>query len=140
MTGVQTCALRSGLSVYAPLASPTFTGTVTLPNNQTVTSTTTPFLTFVDFSPYAPKASQTFTGTVTLPNGTTIAQNSAAFLTSIPNNYLTTSTSISQSQINDTSVWLTTAIAANASAIAAIAAGSLFVDAAGVLIYAKIRI
>ena len=73
---------------------------------------------------------------MTLPNGTTIDQNSAAFLTSIPNIYLTTSTSISQSQIKDTSGWLTTAIAANASAIAAIAAGSLFVDVAGAFIYA----
>ena len=48
-------------------------------------------------STYAPKASPTFTGTVTMPNGTTIDQNSAAFLTTIPNNYLTTSTSIAQS-------------------------------------------
>ena len=77
---------------------------------------------------------------MTLPNGTTIDQYSAAFLTSIPNNYLTTSTTIAQSQINNSTGWLTTAIASNAAAIAAIVAGSLFVDAAGALIYAKIRI
>ena len=52
---------------------------MTLPNNQTVISTSAPFLTSVDFSPYAPKASPTFSGTVTLPNNQTVTSTSASF-------------------------------------------------------------
>lgn len=59
----------------APTASPTFTGTVTLPSG-TVTSsawdtgTSTLTVNGVAFSAKAPLASPTFTGTVTLPSGT----------------------------------------------------------------------
>ena len=86
--------LTNALAYYATLASPTFSGTVTLPNNQTITSTTTPFLSSVNLSPYAPLASPTFSGTVTLPNGSTINQYTPAYLTSIPSTYLTTSSTI----------------------------------------------
>ena len=75
--------LTNALAYYATLASPTFSGTVTLPNNQTVTSTTAPFLTSVDFSPYATKASPTFSGTVTLPNNQSVTSTTAPFLTSV---------------------------------------------------------
>ena len=58
---------ESAANLYATKVNPTFTGTVTLPNNQTITSTTTSFLSSVDLSAYAPLASPTFTGTVTFP-------------------------------------------------------------------------
>ena len=80
---VTSTILTNALAYYATLASPTFSGTVTLPNNQTITSTTTPFLSSVDFSPYAPLASPTFTGTVTLPNNQTVTSTAAPFLTSV---------------------------------------------------------
>ena len=63
---------ESAANLYATKVNPTFTGTVTLPNNQTITSTTTSFLSSVDLSPYAPLASPTFTGTVTFPDASTI--------------------------------------------------------------------
>ena len=47
-------------STYAPLASPTFTGTVTIPAGASI-------------SGYAPLASPTFTGTVTIPSGASIS-------------------------------------------------------------------
>ena len=49
---VTSTILTNALAYYATLANPTFTGTVTLPNNQTVTSTSTPFLTSVDYQVY----------------------------------------------------------------------------------------
>jgi hypothetical protein len=55
------------LSTYAPLASPTFTGTVTVPTPSNTTDATTK--TYVDAADAlkAPLASPTFTGTVTVP-------------------------------------------------------------------------
>jgi hypothetical protein len=56
-------------STYAPIASPTFTGTVTIPSGASI-------------SGYAPLASPTFTGSVTIPggtiNGTTIGATTAS--------------------------------------------------------------
>ena len=92
-------------------ASPTFTGTETLPNGTTIdqyslayltsipstyltTSSTTPSTQISGLTVYAPLASPIFTGTVKLPNGSTIDQNTAAYLTSIPSTYLTTSSTI----------------------------------------------
>jgi hypothetical protein len=51
-------------SAYAPLASPTFTGTVTIPAGASI-------------SGFAPLASPTFTGTPSLPTGTTGVTQSA---------------------------------------------------------------
>ena len=68
-------ATLTALNLKAPLQSPSFTGTVTLPSTQTITSTTTlvdtnsvQTLTNKTFN----LASPTFTGTVTLPSTQTI--------------------------------------------------------------------
>ena len=50
----------SAINAKAPLASPTFTGTVTIPSGASIAG-------------YAPLASPTFTGTVTIPSGASIA-------------------------------------------------------------------
>jgi hypothetical protein len=67
------------LSTYAPLASPTFTGTVTVPTPSNTTDATTK--TYVDAADAlkAPLASPTFTGTVTVPtpSATTAATTKA---------------------------------------------------------------
>jgi hypothetical protein len=67
------------LSTYAPLASPTFTGTVTVPTPSNTTDATTK--TYVDTADAlrAPLASPTFTGTVTVPtpSATTAATTKA---------------------------------------------------------------
>lgn len=52
--------ISSASSTYAPKASPTFTGTVTIPAGASITG-------------YAPLASPTFTGTVTIPAGASIS-------------------------------------------------------------------
>ena len=55
---------------YATLASPTFTGTVTIPAGASISG----YLTSATASStYAPKASPTFTGTVTIPAGASIS-------------------------------------------------------------------
>jgi hypothetical protein len=57
-------------STYAPLASPTFTGTVTIPAGASISG----YLdTSTAGSTYAPLASPTFTGTVTIPAGASIS-------------------------------------------------------------------
>lgn len=61
---VSGAGFTSLLSPYAPLASPTFTGTPTVPGYLTTASAT---------STYAPIASPTFTGTVTIPSGASIS-------------------------------------------------------------------
>jgi hypothetical protein len=55
---------------YAPLASPTFTGTVTIPSGASIGGYLT---TSAAAAAYAPLASPTFTGTVTIPSGASIA-------------------------------------------------------------------
>ena len=56
--------LNNALSAKAPLASPTFTGTVTIPAGASI-------------SGFAPMASPTFTGTPSLPTGTTCVTQTA---------------------------------------------------------------
>ena len=57
-------------STYAPIASPTFTGTVTIPSGASISG----YLTTTNAaSTYAPLASPTFTGTVTIPSGASIS-------------------------------------------------------------------
>lgn len=62
-----TPANNASLASYAPLASPTFTGTVTIPEGASISGFLT---TATAASTYAPLASPTFTGTPTLPTGT----------------------------------------------------------------------
>ena len=57
--------LTTSIGLKAPLASPTFTGTVTIPSGASI-------------SGFAPLASPTFTGTPTLPTGTIATTQSAA--------------------------------------------------------------
>ena len=57
-------------STYAPIASPTFTGTVTIPAGASISGYLT---TSTASSTYAPIASPTFTGTVTIPAGASIS-------------------------------------------------------------------
>lgn len=57
-------------STYAPKASPTFTGTVTIPAGASISGYLT---TATASSTYAPLASPTFTGTVTIPAGASIS-------------------------------------------------------------------
>lgn len=70
----------NGINAYAPIASPTFTGTVTLPAGTTIGGSTPATASYVTsaLAPYAPLASPTFTGTVTLPSSTTIGGSSVA--------------------------------------------------------------
>jgi hypothetical protein len=63
-TGTVTIPSGASISGYAPLASPTFTGTPTVPGYLTTSSAA---------STYAPLASPTFTGTVTIPSGASIS-------------------------------------------------------------------
>ena len=57
--------LTNSIALKAPLASPTFTGTVTIPSGASI-------------SGFAPLASPTFTGTPTLPTGTIATTQTAA--------------------------------------------------------------
>ena len=73
-TAASTYQTLSGMSSYAPKASPTFTGTVTVPTPATSSNTTVAASTaFVKAQGYATLASPTFTGTVTIPSGASIS-------------------------------------------------------------------
>jgi hypothetical protein len=61
-----TSASLSG--IYAPIASPTFTGTVTIPSGASIAG-------------YAPLASPTFSGTVTVPSGASLGTPGVLVLT-----------------------------------------------------------
>jgi len=99
----------SASTTYAPKASPTFTGTVTIPSgasisgyltSATASSTYQPLSGMSSYlttssaaSTYAPKASPTFTGTVTIPAGASISGfatqsyvTSQGYLTDAPSN------------------------------------------------------
>lgn len=81
--------LTTAASTYAPLASPTFTGTVTIPAGasisgyltsstaastyQTISGMSSYLTTATAATTYAPLASPTFTGTVTIPAGASIS-------------------------------------------------------------------
>jgi hypothetical protein len=90
-TGTVTIPSGASISGYAPLASPTFTGTVTIPSGASI-------------SGYAPLASPTFTGTVTIPTGASI---SGYALLASPT--FTGTVTIPGGTINNTSVGATTA-------------------------------
>lgn len=80
---------QAGMSAYSPIASPTFTGTVTIPAGASISgylTTSTAASTYQTQSgmsayltsslaatTYAPLASPTFTGTVTIPAGASIS-------------------------------------------------------------------
>lgn len=100
--------------IVAPLASPTFTGTVTLPSTTSIGSVSSTELSYVDgvtssiqgqldsklstataALTYAPLASPTFTGTVTLPSTTSIGSVSATEI-----GYLDGVTSAVQTQLD----------------------------------------
>jgi len=110
--------LQNALDAKAPLASPTFTGTVTIPAGasisgylttstaastyQTQSGMTSYLTTSTAASTYAPLASPTFTGTVTIPAGASIS------------GYLTTSTAASTYQTQaGMSSYLTTSTASS---------------------------
>jgi hypothetical protein len=64
----------------APLASPTFTGTVTIPGGASISG----YLTSATAaSTYAPLASPTFTGTVTIPTGAALATPASGVITNL---------------------------------------------------------
>jgi len=70
ITGKPTTLSGYGITDAAPLASPTFTGTVTIPSGASISGYLT---TASASSTYAPLASPTFTGTVTIPSGASIS-------------------------------------------------------------------
>jgi hypothetical protein len=74
--------LTTSIGLKAPLASPTFTGTVTIPEGASI-------------SGFAPLANATFTGTVTLPSDTSIGNVSATEI-----GYVDGVTSAIQTQLN----------------------------------------
>ena len=103
--------LGSDLALKAPVASPTFTGTVTLPTTTSIGSVSAAEIGYVDgvtssiqtqlntlssgVSTKAPTASPTFTGTVVLPAATSIGNVSAVEL-----GYVDGVTSSIQTQLN----------------------------------------
>jgi hypothetical protein len=99
----------SASTTYAPKASPTFTGTVTIPSGASISGYLTSATASSTYQPlsgmssylttasaattYAPKASPTFTGTVTIPSGASISGfatesyvTSQGYLTDAPSN------------------------------------------------------
>jgi hypothetical protein len=89
------------MSSYAPKASPTFTGTVTVPTPATSSNTTIAASTaFVKAQGYSTIASPTFTGTVTIPGGASISgyltTSSAASLYAVTARGLPTSGTVGQ--------------------------------------------
>jgi hypothetical protein len=71
--------LNTALGLKAPLASPTFTGTVTIPSGASISgylttaSAASTYATISNLDLKAPLASPTFTGTVTIPSGASIS-------------------------------------------------------------------
>jgi hypothetical protein len=70
----------SAASTYAPLVSPTFTGTVTLPDGATISSNGSVYARKTALNAYAPLASPSFTGTVTFID-TSITPNISSVIT-----------------------------------------------------------
>lgn len=88
-TSIATKADSSVVALKAPLASPTFTGTVVLPSSTSIGTVSSTELSYVDgvtssiqtqIDTKAPSASPTFTGTVVLPSGTSIGNVSSTEL------------------------------------------------------------
>ena len=99
-----TSAIQTQLDAKAPLASPTFTGTVVLPSTTSIGNVSATEIGYVDgvtsaiqtqLDAKAPLAGPTFTGTVVLPSTTSIGSVSATEL-----GYLDGVTSAIQTQIN----------------------------------------
>ena len=59
--------INNAIALKAPLANPTFTGTVTIPTPSNGTDAVTKTYVDTNLTPKAPLASPTFTGTVTVP-------------------------------------------------------------------------
>ena len=78
VTGLGYLTSATANAAYATIASPTFTGTVTIPAGAsisgylTTSSASSTYQTQAGMTSYAPKASPTFTGTVTIPAGASI--------------------------------------------------------------------
>lgn len=68
--GLGLLSAATAATTYAPIASPTFTGTVTIPSGASISGYVT---STAAASTYAPLASPTFTGTVTIPSGASIS-------------------------------------------------------------------
>ena len=99
-----TSAIQTQMNTKAPTASPTFTGTVTLPADTAIGNASATEIGYLDgvtsaiqsqISAKAPSASPTFTGTVTLPADTAVGDVSATELA-----YVNGVTSAIQTQIN----------------------------------------
>jgi hypothetical protein len=75
------------LSAYAPLASPTFTGTVTIPVGASISGYLT---TSSASSTYAPLAGATFTGNIAINNGTSTAITTTGTTATVFNSNATT--------------------------------------------------
>jgi hypothetical protein len=81
----------SAASTYAPLASPTFTGTVTLPDGATITATGSVYARKTALIAYAPLASPSFTGIVTFID-TSVSPNISSVITDYLKSSLAAST------------------------------------------------
>lgn len=99
-----TSAIQTQIDAKAPSASPTFTGTVTLPSATSIGTVSSTEIGYLDgvtsaiqtqIDAKAPSASPTFTGTVTLPSDTSVGNVSSTEL-----GYLDGVTSAIQTQIN----------------------------------------
>jgi hypothetical protein len=97
LTGLSVITALSGLS----LSASQLTGLSVI---TTLSSLSLPSTQVTGLSIYAPLASLTFTGTVTLPDGVTITSTYSGYLKSPPSEYLTTSSSIQESQLTGLSV------------------------------------
>ena len=82
-----TSAIQTQIDTKAPLASPTFTGTVTIPSGASI-------------SGFAPLASPTFTGTPTLPTGTIATTQTAGNNTTAIATTAFVSTAVGSATIN----------------------------------------
>ena len=88
ITGLATSTdLTNGLALKAPLASPTFTGTVTIPSGASISGYLTSanaastYATITNLNLKAPIDSPTFTGTVTIPGYLTSANAASTYAT-----------------------------------------------------------
>lgn len=129
-TGTVTIPAGASITGYATLASPTFTGTVTIPAGASITGYLT---TASAASTYAPIASPTFTGTAAAPTAavgdisTTIATTS--FTNTLNGGYVSVSVAgsanvtLTAAQYGVSAVNLTGAITANIAVIVPTAAG-----------------
>ncbi len=107
----------SATSTYAPIASPTFTGTVTTPNHANVDSVLT------SVASKAPIASPTFTGTVAIPSYSDVASTLGTISAKAPIDAPTFTGTVAIPGFSNVATTLGE-IATNASAISAITNGA----------------